>query len=178
MSKLYGVLSFAGDKAAARVLALSEVSGAVVRAVVHNDRAHFIDTLRALPKGATAHAIALTFAAIEQHCVILHASGAAYPVAEGADPWAVEFAAHMHRISTEYAAPLDEVRATEPKGRKSMESTLAEMGKETARVWLMAVDSLREAAAAARKVKADERKAAKASSSEYRLVLKARSAFE
>jgi len=156
----------AGDKAAARVLAVAEVSGAVVRAILHNDRAHFVDTLRALPKGATAHAIAVTFAAIEQHCVTLHASGAAYPVAEGSEPWAVEFAAHVHRIATEYAAPLAEVRAAEPKARKVMESTLAEMGKETARVWLASVDALCEAASVARKAKADERKAAKAAEAE------------
>jgi len=166
MSKLYGVLSFAGDKAAARSLASDEVSAAVIRAVTHNDRAHFVDTLRALPRGSIASAIAETFPLIEAHCLYLHADGTAAPVGAEASPMAVEFAAHVHRIATEYAAPLAEVRAAEPKARKAMESTLAEMGKETARVWLGAVDSLCEAASAARKAKADERKAAKAAEAE------------
>lgn len=159
MSKLFGVLAFAGDKAAARSLACDEVSAAVVRAVAHNDRAHFVDTLRALPRGSIASAIAETFPLIEAHCLHLHADGKAAPVGAEASPMAVMLALHVQGIADVHAEALQGMRSAEPKERKGRESTLHAFGREIAAQWLASVDSITSDMAEARKAKAEARKA-------------------
>lgn len=96
MSKLFGVLAWAGVKGAAQSLAVSDVAQAAARAVLHNDRSHFTETIKGLQekKGRMADAGRETLQALALALETARAGGAplialpAFP--EGVTPEALQ----------------------------------------------------------------------------------------
>ena len=158
VSKILGILAYAGDKAAGRAIAVSDLSAACVAAILHNDRSMFADTLRDLPKGKRAASVRVTLPALDTHLAIIRTARTAAPLGEGADASAVSFAASVAAIVATHADVIGAAVAAEPKARKAHAEPLQAFGAAMAEAWAKATDELSDGAAEAAKA---ARKAAK-----------------
>jgi hypothetical protein len=111
MSKLFGVMAWAGVKGAAQALAVSDVAQASARAVLHNDRSHFTETVKGLQekKGRMADAQRETLQALALALETARAGGAPLialpPLPTGVTPEALQATGKKPQALADALAP-------------------------------------------------------------------------